>query len=110
MIPKNIFSFIQTLTQQAEQETVDYVLEGMQEIFGTKVPDAKVVEAYLKDPERSTTLSTKEQLIATHKLLEIAEINFRTTCNLIHYQLFRKAGIVNSMDDFLRLLHPDEKS
>jgi len=109
MITENFILFIQTLTQQAEQETVDYVLEGMRETFGAQTPDAEVVEAYLKNPENSTALTTKEQLIATHKLLEIAEINFRTTCDLIRYQMFRKAGIANSVDEFLELLHSGGK-
>lgn len=109
MITENFISFIHTLTQQAEKETVDYVLEGMQETFGSQTPDAEAVEAYLKDPESSTTLTKKEQLIAMHKLLEIVEINFRTTCDLIRYQMFHKAGIVNSVDEFLELLHPSRK-
>lgn len=105
MIQKNKMSFIQALAKEAEQETVDYIMEGMQETFGEQCPDIKLVAAYLKDTESNTSLTTKEQLAVIHKLLEASEINFRTMCDLIRYQMFRDAGIVESMDEFLGLLN-----
>jgi len=60
MITENFISFIHKLTRQAEKETVDYVLEGMLETFGSQTPDAEAVKSYLKDPESSTALTTKE--------------------------------------------------
>ena len=39
------------------------------------------------------------------KLLECAEVNFRMLCDLIQYQLFKEAGAVSSVDEFLYLVH-----
>lgn len=109
MIQKNGMSFIKTLAEEAEQETVDYIMEGMQKTFGERCPDSKAVVAYLKDTENSTPLTTKEQLIVIHKLLEVSEINFRTMCDLVRYQMFRATGIVKTMEEFLELLNPAGK-
>lgn len=109
MIPKNNMLFIKTLAEEANQETVSYIMEGMQKTFGEQCPDSKAVVSYLKDTESSTTLTTKEQLIVIHKLLEVSEINFRTMCDLMRYQMFRAAGIVKTMDEFLELLNPAGK-
>ena len=109
MIQKNGMSFIKTLAEEAEQETVDYIMEGMQKTFGEQCLDSKAVVAYLKDAESNTTLTTKEQLTAIHKLLEVSEVNFRTMCDLVRYQMFRDAGIVATMEEFLELLNPAGK-
>lgn len=106
MIQKKEVSFIKVLTKGAEQEALDYIMGGMQETFGEQCPDSKAVVTYLKDTESSTTLTVKEQLIAVHKLLEISEMNFRTMCDLTRYQMFRDAGIIETMDEFLKLLNP----
>ena len=67
--------------------------------------DANVVRAYLLHPECNTRLKTKEQLIAMDKMLEFAEVSFRTSCDLLRYRMMRDAGIVRSMDEFLELLN-----
>ncbi|MBD5155572.1 MAG: hypothetical protein HDT15_11065 [Oscillibacter sp.] len=38
------------------------------------------------------------------KLMEQLEVNIRMTCDLIRYKLLREAGIVETMDEFLRML------
>ena len=35
-------------------------------------------------------------------------MNFRTICDLLRYQQMKKAGVVNTVDEFLRLIHPDD--
>ena len=110
MIHKNERSFIQTLAEEAERETVDYIMEGMRKTFGKRCPSRRSVIVYLKNTERGATLTVREQLIVIHKLLEVSEIDFRTMCDLVRYRMFRDAGIVKTVDDFLKLLHPsDEK-
>ena len=42
------------------------------------------------------------------KLLECAEINLRTLCDLIRYQQLKGAGVVNSVEEFVRLVRPDD--
>lgn len=39
------------------------------------------------------------------KMLEFAEVSFRTSCDLLRYRMMRGAGIVRSMDEFLELLN-----
>lgn len=92
----------------AEKETLDYVINGMAEYFGDDLPDTRTVELFLHDPEKQTTLSKQEQLIAVYKLVECAEINFRTQCDLLRYKMLKRAGVVNSVDEFLYLIGADE--
>ena len=90
--------------QEAHEESCDYVVREMEDFLKTDMPDVNVVRAYLLHPKCSTRLKTKEQLIAMDKMLEFAEVSFRTSCDLLRYRMMRDAGIVRSMDEFLELL------
>lgn len=96
------------LTADAERETLDYVLQGMREVLGEEMPEEDAVRAYLYGPEKATTLSAEQQIVAIDKLLECAEVNLRTLCDLIRYQQLKDVGMVNSVEEFLQLVHPDD--
>ena len=102
---KQLLSF---LTANAERETLDYVLQGMRKILGEDMPEEDAVRAYLQGPEKATTLSTEQQIVALDKLLECAEVNLRTLCDLIRYQQLKDAGVVNSVVEFLCLVRPND--
>ena len=102
---KQLLSF---LTANAERETLDYVLQGMREILGEEMPEEDAVRAYLQGPEKATTLSAEQQIVAMDRLLECAEVNLRMLCDLIRYQQLKDAGVVNSVEEFLQLVHPDD--
>ena len=101
---KQLLSF---LTANAERETLDYVLQGMREILGEEMPEEDAVRAYLQEPDEPISLSTEQQIVAMDKLLECAEVNLRMLCDLIRYQQLKDAGVVNSVEEFLRLVRPD---
>ena len=92
---KQLLSF---LTANAERETLDYVLQGMKEVLGDEMPEEDAVRAYLQDPDEPISLSTEQQIVALDKLLECAEVNLRTLCDLIRYQQLKDAGVVNSVE------------
>ena len=96
------------LTANAERETLDYVLQGMLEVLGEEMPEEDAVRAYLQGPEEATTLSAEQQIVALDKLLECAEVNFRMLCDLIRYQQLKEAGVVNSVEEFLSMVRPDD--
>ena len=102
---KQLLSF---LTANAERETLDYVLQGMREILGEEMPEEDAVRAYLQEPDEPISLSTEQQIVAMDKLLECAEVNLRMLCDLIRYQQLKDAGVVNSVEEFLRLVRPDD--
>ena len=96
------------LKMQCEKETLDCVIHEMRAVLGEKMPEEDAVRAYLKDPGKKTTLTVGQQVLAMDKLLECAEVNFRTLCDLIRYQQLKDAGVVSSVDEFLRLVHPND--
>ena len=102
---KQLLSF---LTANAERETLDYVLQGMTEVLGDEMPVEDAVRAYLQDPDEPISLSAEQQIVAMDKLLECAEVNLRMLCDLIRYQQMKEAGAVNSVEEFLQLVHPDD--
>ena len=104
----NSKQLLQALTANAEKETMDYVLQEMQAVLGEEMPEADEVRTYLQDPDKPTELSTAQQIVAMDKLLECAEVNLRTLCDLIRYQQLKEAGVVNSVEEFLQLVHPDD--
>ena len=102
---KQLLSF---LTANAERETLDYVLQEMQAVLGEEMPEEDALRTYLQDPDKPTELSTAQQIVAMDKLLECAEVNLRTLCELIRYQQLKEAGVINSVEEFLQLVHPDD--
>ena len=102
---KQLLSF---LTANAERETLDYVLQGMKEVLREDMPEEDVVRAYLQNPDEPISLSAEQQIVAMDKLLECAEVNLRMLCDLIRYQQLKDAGVVNSVEEFLQLVHPDD--
>ena len=102
---KQLLSF---LTANAERETLDDVLQGMREILGEDMPEENAVRAYLQEPDEPISLSTEQQIVAMDKLLECAEVNLRMLCDLIRYQQLKGAGVVNSVEEFVRLVRPDD--
>lgn len=99
---------LQALTANAEEETMDYVLREMQVVLGEEMPEADAVRTYLQEPDKPAELSTAQQIVAMDKLLECAEVNLRTLCDLIRYQQLKETGAVHSVEEFLQLVHPDD--
>ena len=99
---------LQALTANAEKETMDYVLQEMQAVLGEEMPEADAVRTYLQNPDKPTELSITQQIVAMDKLLECAEVNLRTLCDLIRYQQLKEAGVVNSVEEFLYLVRPGD--
>ncbi|WP_455723580.1 hypothetical protein [Dysosmobacter welbionis] len=102
---KQLLSF---LTADAERETLDYVLRGMREVLGEEMPEEDAVRAYLQGPDKAATLSAEQQIVAMDKLLECAEVNLRTLCDLIRYQQLKEAGVVSSVEEFLSMVRPGD--
>ena len=99
---------LMSLFGSADQNTLDYVLNELSEAYGDNAPDENAVKKFLLSPNADTQLSPREQVIVIDKVLECAEINFRTTCDLIRYRFMKDAGMVHSMDEFLSLFRSDD--
>lgn len=50
-----------------------------------------------------------QEVAVIDQLLEHIEVNVRTTCDLIRFKCMKSAGMVQSMDEFLKLFHPEEE-
>lgn len=97
------------LTSQAEREVVDYVRQEMQQETPDSVPAEDELLTFFQSPDAPTALDARQQMLATDKLLEYAEISLRTLCDLIRYQQLKELGIVHSAKEFIQLFHPDEQ-
>ena len=97
------------LTSHAEWEVIDYVRKEMQHGAPDSIPTEEELFAFFQSPDEPTKLDTYQQMLATDKLLEYAEINLRTLCDLIRYQQLKELGVVHSAKEFIQLFHPDEQ-
>lgn len=97
------------LASQVEQEVIDYIRQEMQHGAPDSVPTADELLTFFQSPDEPTTLNAYQQMLATDKLLEYAEISLRTLCDLIRYQQLKELGIVHSAKEFIQLFHPDEQ-
>ena len=97
------------LASQVEQEVIDYIRQEMQHDAPDSVPTEDELLAFFQSPDEATTLNAYQQMLATDKLLEYAEISLRTLCDLIRYQHLKEFGIVHSAKEFIQLFHPNEQ-
>ena len=97
------------LASQVEQEVIDYIRQEMQHGAPESVPTADELFTFFRSPDAPTELDTYQQMLATDKLLEYAEISLRTVCDLIRYQQLKEFGIVHSAKEFIHLFHPNEQ-
>ena len=97
------------LTSHAEREVIDYIRQEMQHDAPDSVPTEEELFAFFQSQDEPTTLNAYQQMLATDKLLEYAEISLRTLCDLIRYQQLKEFGIVHSAKEFIQLFHPNEQ-
>ena len=97
------------LTSNAEWEVIDYIRQEMQHDAPDSIPTEEELFAFFQSPDEPTKLDAYQQMLATDKLLEYAEISLRTLCDLIRYQQLKELGIVHSAKEFIQFFHPDEQ-
>ena len=97
------------LTSHAEWEVIDYIRQEMQHDAPDSIPTEEELFAFFQSPDAPTALDTYQQMLATDKLLEYAEISLRTLCDLIRYQQLKGLGVVHSAKEFIQLFHPNEQ-
>ena len=97
------------LTSQVEREVIDYIRQEIEHDAPDSVPTADELFTFFQSPDKPTGLDACQQMLATDKLLEYAEISLRTLCDLIRYQQLKELGIVHSAKEFIQFFHPDEQ-
>ena len=97
------------LTSRAEWEVIDYIRQEIQHDAPDSVPTEEELLTFFQSPDKPTKLNAYQQMLATDKLLEYAEISLRTLCDLIRYQQLKEFGIVHSAKEFIHLIHPTEQ-
>lgn len=55
------------------------------------------------------TVMDAQEVALVDQLLEHIEVSVRTTCDLIRFKCMKSAGMVQSMEEFLELLYPEEE-
>lgn len=88
---------------------VRYIREEMRQAAPGRIPTAWELRSYFQFPDRPTALTAWQQILAVDKLLEYAEINLRTLCDLLRYRQLKGFGVVHSVDEFTALCHPHAK-
>lgn len=99
---------LQLLAEMAQGKTLDCVVQGLQRDLAEDAPTVDEVRRYLLQPDGAAGLDACQRALVIDKLLECAEVNSRTLCDLIRYRHFKSAGIVSCVEEFLILTHPDE--
>ena len=106
---KSTQQLLRFLTSHAEREVIDYIRQEIQHDAPDSIPTEEELFAFFQSPDEPTKLDAYQQMLATDKLLEYAEISLRTLCDLIRYQQLKELGIVHSAKEFIHLFHPDEQ-
>ena len=106
---KSTQQLLRFLTSHAEREVIDYIRQEIQHDAPDSIPTEEELFAFFQSPDEPTKLDAYQQMLATDKLLEYAEISLRTLCDLIRYQQFKELGVVHSAKEFIQLFHPDEQ-
>ncbi len=99
---------LQLLMEMVQGETLDSVVQRLRQELGMDAPTADAVRRCLLWPDETTSLDTCQRALVIDQLLECAEVNFRTLCDLIRYRHLKAAGMVSSVEEFLELTRLDE--
>ena len=83
LFEQNKQQLLHSLTSQVEQEVIDYIWQEMQRDAPNSIPTEDELLTFFQSPDKPTGLDAYQQMLATDKLLEYAEISLRTLCNLI---------------------------
>ena len=97
------------LTSQVEREVIDYIRQEMRQDAPDSVPTEDELLTFFQSPDAPTSLDACQQMLATDKLLEYAEVSLRTLCDLIRYQQRKEFGVIHSAKEFIQLFRPDEQ-
>ena len=106
---KSTQQLLRFLTSHAEREVIDYIRQEIQHDAPDSIPTEEELFAFFQSPDEPTKLDAYQQMLATDKLLEYAEISLRTLCDLIRYQQLKELGVVHSTKEFIQLFHPAEQ-
>ena len=106
---QNKQQLLHSLTSQVEQEVINYIRQEMQHDAPGSIPTEDELLTFFQSPDEPTGLDACQQMLATDKLLEYAEISLRTLCDLIRYQQLKELGIVHSAKEFIQLFHSNEQ-
>ena len=106
---KSTQQLLRFLTSHAEREVIDYIRQEIQHDAPDSIPTEEELFAFFQSQDEPTTLDAYQQMLATDKLLEYAEISLRTLCDLIRYQQLKELGFVHSIKEFIQLFHPNEQ-
>ena len=103
-LEKDLKLLLDSLADRCTAETMRSVMETMkQSMDDEEIPPAETVRSFLHHPDQPTELTAFQQALAMDRLLEQAEINFRTLCDLLRYHYWKQAGAVSSVEEFIEL-------
>ena len=103
-LEKDLKWLLDSLANHCTEETMHFIRETMdQSVDDGEIPPAEAVRSFIRHPEQPTELTAFQQALAMDNLLEQAEVNFRTLCDLLRYHYWKQAGAVSSVDEFLEL-------
>ena len=80
---QNKQQLLHSLTSQVEQEVIDYIRQEMQHDAPDSVPTEEELFAFFQSQDEPTTLDAYQQMLATDKLLEYAEISLRSIASFL---------------------------
>ena len=86
LLEKDLKLLLDTLADRCTTETMRSVMDTMkQSMDDGEIPPTETVRSFIQHPEQPTDLTAFQQALAMDNLLEQAEVNFRTLCDLLRY-------------------------
>lgn len=103
-LKKDLKLLLDALADRCTAETMRSIRETMEQSMNDEeIPPAEAVRSFIRQPEQPTELTAFQQALVMENLLEQAEVNFRTLCDLLRYHYWKQAGAVSSVDEFMEL-------
>lgn len=103
-LEKDLKLLLDSLADRCIDETMRSVMEAMkQSMDDEEIPPVETVRSFIQHPGQPTELTAFQQALAMDNLLEQAEVNFRTLCDLLRYHYWKQAGAVSSVEEFIEL-------
>ena len=103
-LEKDLKLLLETLADHCTTTTMRSIKDTLEQTMDEEeIPPADAVRSFIRQPELPTELTAFQQALVMDSLLEEAEVNFRTLCELLRYRYWKQAGAVDSVEEFLEL-------
>ena len=104
-------NFVKLLyTRESEKEILEFIHSELHEVYGDNTPSKAVIKTYLTSEEYDSEALTEDMRDSIFvKVIEFAQSSLVMLRHLILFNMMKRNGSVDTLDEYMSLAYPDDK-